>query len=825
MFRNYLAAAWRSARRDRFYALLNILGLGLGFAAAILIGLFVRDELSYDRFLPGYQDVYRAQLTNTEAGRRPQTMATTPERLAAEMKLDFPEIATSTRIKLQTVGLRHGEVEATEEIDAVDPDFLAVLGYPLLSGDPATALAEPDSIVLTRRLAEKYFGTIDCLGQTLDLNRIHPVRVTGVAEDPPSNTVNRFTALLSGKSPYSALAKEEAQPREPKGELRNSVVTYLRLKPGATPAEMAARLPGFVLANYPKLEKPAPIFTLFLKPLADVHLHPNDPDTNETDDEADTLYAVGVTGLLILLLAGINFVNLVTARATRRALEVGVRKALGGMRRQLLAQFMGESVAYALAGMVLGMALAELVVPTLNAFLDRQIAFDYWRHPLLAALPFIMAILLGLVAGIYPAMVLSSFPPAVVLKARSGGSIGGGRLRLALVVFQFTVTIALLIATTIIYRQNDFATSQALRFDKDLVLTVDLAGMPWHPTADGIGQREAGPVEALHTQLAAVPGVQAVAASFTAPDTLDNISMDFGRPGQTDRPEVSISQSSVDFGYFDLYGLHLIAGRDFSRDHSEDKAALEDKSRLTSAIINESAVQTLGFADANSAIGQEVQSQDPGFTELHYRIIGVAPDFPINSIRKPVPPTLFSVEPDLFKVFSLKLSGANLPATLSGIDAAWRDFVPERPIDRSFVDARVARLYLEMTREGRLFAGFAGFAAAIGCLGLVGLSAYTAERRTKEIGIRKALGASTLDVTGLLIWQFVKPVLLANVIAWPIAWWFMRRWLDGFAYRIDLDPTPFLAAGLAALAIAIATTAFHAFQVARSRPVLALRYE
>jgi putative ABC transport system permease protein len=825
MFRNYLAAAWRSARRDRFYALLNILGLGLGFAAAILIGLFARDELSYDRFLPGYQDVYRAQLTNTEPGQRPMTMATTPERLAAEMKLDFPEIATTVRVMGQTVGLRHGDVEATEEIESADPEFFAVLGFPLLSGDPATALAEPDSIVLTRRLAEKYCGTVDCLGQTLDINQVHPVRVTGVAEDPPSNTTNGFAALLSAKSAYSSLARMDAEAPEPKGELRNSVTTLIRLKPGVAPESLAPRFPGFALARYPRVDGLHPIFVLFLKPLADIHLYPNDPDTSESDDQAQALYAVVATGLLILLLAGINFVNLVTARATRRALEVGVRKALGGMRRQLLAQFMGESIAYALAGMVLGTALAELCVSPLNAFLDRQIAFDYWRHPMLAILPIVTAILLGFVAGIYPAMVLSSFPPAAVLKARSGGSIGGGRLRLALVVFQFTVTIALLIATTVIYRQNDFATSQALHFDKDLILTVDLAALPWHPTPDGIGQREAGPVEALHTQLAAVPGVKSLAASFSVPQSTDNIAMDFALPGQGSGQEVSITQMSVDFGFFDVYGLHLVAGRDFSRDRSEDKVSIEDKSRLASAIVNEAAVRSFGFADPAAAIGQEVQSQEPGFQGLHYRIIGVVPDFPMGSIRKPVPPTLFSVDPDLFKVFSLKLSGANLPDTLRGIDATWRAFVPERPIDQSFVDARIARLYLEITREGRLFAGFACFAAAIGCLGLIGLSAYTAERRTKEIGIRKALGASTLDVTGLLIWQFVKPVLLANALAWPIAWWFMHRWLDGFAYRITLDPTPFLAAGVAALVIAVATTAFHAFQVARSRPVLALRYE
>ena len=728
MLRSYLLAAWRSARRDSFYALLNVLGLGLGFAAAILIGLFVRDELSYDRFLPGYQDVYRAQLTYTEAGGRAQTMAVMPERLAGELKLDFPEVAATTRMVAQSAALRHGDVEAIEDIQSADANFFAVLGFPLLSGDPATALAEPDSIVLTRRLAEKYFGTIDCVGETLDFNRTHPVRVTAVAEDPPSDTTAPFAALLSGKSDYSEIHWLDLQAREPKGELRNSSATFVRLKPGTAPSALAGRFPAFVFGHYPNMTGERPIFALFLKPIADLHLYPANPDTRESNDTADTLFAVAATGLLILMLAGVNFVNLVTARATRRALEVGVRKAMGGMRRQLMLQFMGESVAYALAGLLLGMALAELCVPTLNAFLDRSIAFDYWRHPLLALAPIVTAVLLGLVAGLYPAAVLSSFPPAMVLKARSGGSVGGGRLRLALVVFQFTVTIGLVIATTVIYRQNLFATSQALRFDKNLVLTVDITALPQHDTPDGLGEREAGPVEALHNQLAVIPGVEAVAASSLVPQSGGNLSADFNRPGQGGRPPVELHQIAVDFGFFDVYRLRVVAGRD-------------------------------------------------------------------------------------------------LPETLQKIDATWRDFVADRPISRSFVDERIDLLYRDITRSGRLFASFAGFAAAIGCLGLIGLSAYTAERRTKEIGIRKALGASTLEVTRLLIWQFVKPVLLANAIAWPVAWWFMRRWLDGFAYRIELEPTPFLIAGLGALAVAIATTAFHAVQVARSRPVLALRYE
>ena len=824
MFRNYLATAWRSARHDRFYALLNVTGLALGFAVVILIWLFVRDELSYNSFLPGYQDVYWIKLTIAEAGQRPVTLRGTPAGMAAELKLDFPEIVATTRTRTQYVGLGHGNVEAVENILWVDADYFAVLGYRLLRGDPATALAQPDSIVLTRTLAKKYFGTIDCLGQILEVDHLHPMRVTGIAEDPPSNSTETFVALLSGKTAWSKLAIADATPPS-SGELRLVGATFARLSPGVNPEKLTARFPAFALAHYPDPDGPKPLFaSMFMHSLADVHLHPYNPDTSEPDDQEQTLYAVAATGLFILLLAGINFVNLVTARATHRAVEVGVRKGLGALRSQLMVQFMGESVGYSLAGLLLGVGLTELLLPSLNAFLDRQIAFDFLRHPLLAVVPVATALLLGIAAGVYPAVILSRFQPAQVLKVRAGVSIGGARMRLGLVVFQFAVTVTLLIATIVVHRQLSFATSQALRFDKDLMLTIDLTGMPEQATPDGLGRREAAPLEALRARLALVPGVQAVAATFTLPLWSNFLRTDYVRSGQSDGQAVNFTIQPVDFGYFGVYRVPLLAGRDFSRDFVEDKVAGDKNSQISSAIINETASRAMGFTDVSAAIGQEVQSIDPG-SPRRLRIIGVAPDFPLGSIRDPVPPSIFIVNPDLFEILSLKLSGSNLPETLRGIDAVWHEFVPERPINRVFLDDRIAGLYRDVAHEGRVFTAFAGFAVVIGCLGLIGLSAYTAERRIKEIGIRKALGASTFDVCWLLIWQFAKPVLLANMLAWPVAWWFMRRWLDGFAYRIDLGPAPFLAAGLGAIAIAIATTAFHAVQAARSRPVAALRYE
>ena len=822
MLSNITAAAWRSACRDRVFAILNISGLALGFAAFFLIWLFVRDELSYNNFLPNMHDVYRVQLTIAETGQSPVTFTGTPAPMAAELQLDFPEVIATARTRKVIAGLRHGGIEGVEEVQWADADFFKVLGYPLLRGDAATALSLPDSIVLTRAIALKYFGTIDCLGQMLDIDHRHLVRVTAIAEDVPSNATKSFTVLASGNTAWGMLAAEDAQKPAP-GVLSLGGDLYVRLKAGTHPEHLAARFRSFAHIHYPDPDSPEPLFAaMHLHSLADLHLHPYNSDTGEPDNFVQTLTIVAATGLVILLLAACNFVNMSTARATRRAVEVGVRKSLGAQRSQLIAQFMGESVATSLVGLVFGVGIAELCLPTMNAFLDRQIGLDLWHHPALAAMPVATAFLLGLAGGVYPALVLSAFPPAYVLKGQAATATGGSRLRLGLVAFQFTATITLLIATAVIHAQFSFATTRALGFDKNQIVTVDLTGMPETPTADGLGHREAAPLEALRTRLATIPGVRSMAATFTLPLWSNFLRTDFVRPGQSAGQAVNFTMQPVDFGYFSTFGIHLTAGRDFSRDRAEDTAPPAGSSASSAAIINETAMHALGFSNPAAAIGQEISSTDT--PPAHHRIIGVVPDFPLDSIRSAVPPSLFVVDPGLFKVLSIKLFGADLPATLHGIDSVWHEFVPGQPVHRMFLDQRIAGLYLDVTRQARLFATFAGFAVVIGCLGLVGLSAYTAERRTREIGIRKALGASAFDICSLLIRQMIAPVLLANVIAWPIAWWFMSQWLNGFAYRIDLTPMPFVVAALFAVLIAVTVTFYHAVKVAMARPIEALRY-
>ncbi len=807
MFRHYLIAAWRNASRDRLHSVINVTGLAIGLAASILIALFIRHELSYEAFLQGEDRVYRIS-TNFMAPNRPAVWSPdAPDHVREAMAIDFPEMAALARLSGETMVLRRGTVEASERIFWADPGFLGVLGLSTIAGDAATALDAPDSVVLTRGMARKYFGTDKPLGSTLLFRGKAPMRVTAVIEDLPSNTHLLATIIASARTADSPLAQIDAQQAKP-GSTGFSGFLYVRLKPGVSAEALAPRLASFMDRHFPPIGPPdGSGFTLQLDPIGRIHLMPSPYDMTEAGS-IPTLVASGIVGLLIIVVASINFINLMTARAARRALEVGLRKALGATRRQLIYQFMGESFGFAAVAALVALALVELALPSFNALLDRHIGFAYWQDPALVLGVAALVLLVGAGAGFYPALVLSSFGPASVLKSARALASGGGRLRQALVIIQFAVSIGLAVATFVIVQQTAFATGQSLRLDKDLV--VLLRGK--EACADN-----------LRDPIAGLPGVRGVVCSRAAP--LDFSTSD-GSTSLADGRTLDVDRVAIDFGFFEFYGLQPLAGRFFDRGHGEDIVTPDpDGTMNASLVINEAAVKAYGFASPQAALGQEITVPSLRANAAPSHVIGVVPDFPIGSIRNAVAPGIFFVDPASWGLLAIRLDGRQMPASLAAIDRLWTQTVADVPLRRLFLDSEIERRYRDIERQGRIFAGFSAVAILIGCLGLFGLSAFAAERRTKEIGIRKVLGASTLDVTRLLIWQFVKPVLVANAIAWPVVWWLMRRWLDGFAYRIELDPTPFLIAGSGALAIAIATTAFHAVQVARSRPVLALRYE
>ena len=804
MFRNYLMAALRNLARNRLYAGINIGGLAVGFAAAILIGLFVRDEFSYDSFIPGYRHVYRVSTIRIVPGRSPMFVPVTPPDVAPWIKLDFPEVQSAARLASEQAGLRHGDFEASEDIAWVDPNIFDVLPLQVFAGNLQTALRQPDSIVLTRQMARKYFGRDDPIGETLEINRQHSMQVTAVLMDLPSNTHLDARIFASGRAAYSRLSVLDAMPRVAV-EKPWDTLTYIRLSPGASIDKLAAGLPDFVDRHMqlPAVPKMSAVVQLTPIPISALHLY--GPGSATAD------YALAAIGALTVLLASLNFVNLTTARATRRAVEVGIRKASGASRTDLVIQFIGESMIYVALSMVLALALVEVLMPRFNGFLGRTIVFDYWCNPGLAACVAGAVLLVGTLAGAYPAFVLSAFPPAWVLRSRSGGPGGSHWLREALVILQLAILIGLTVSTGILYQQTNFATRDSLRLDKDQVLLI----------------RE-GCAKAFKDEIRALSGVQAASCSFVAPLQNPVVIPTQLRNGQ----RLSIHESAIDIGFLELYGFKPLAGRFFSTAHEGDAPPedLKEPLRLR-VVINETAQHQLGYLTPDSAIGQSVplvllRSLDDYTTNLvPAEIIGVVTDFPMGSIRDPIGPTVFYVEPHLFQLLSVKLNGRQIPETLGSVDRLWKRLGSPRPITRFFFDQQVENAYQDMIRQERLMTGLETVALLIACLGLFGTAAFSSERRTKEIGIRKVMGAETRDIMRMLLWQFSKPVLYASLIAWPVAAYIMNRWLQGFAYHVPLGPWLFIATTALTLVIALLTVSAHCWPVARAKPVAALRYE
>jgi putative ABC transport system permease protein len=804
MFRNYLMAALRNLARNRLYAGINIGGLAVGFAAAILIGLFVRDEFSYESFIPGYRHVYRVSTFRIVPGRSPMFVEVVAPDVAAWLKLDFPEVQSAARLLSEQAGLRHGDFEASEDIAWVDPNIFEVLPLEVFAGNLRMALQQPDSIVLTRQMARKYFGRDNPIGETIEINRQHSLRVTAVLKDLPSNTHLDARIFASGRAAYSRLAVLDAMPGAAVMKPWNTL-TYIRLSPAASIDKLAAALPDFVDRHMqlPAVAKISAALQLTLIPIAAIHLY--GPGSATAD------YALAAIGALTVLLASLNFVNLTTARATRRAVEVGIRKASGASRTDLIVQFIGESMIYVALSMVLALALVEVLMPRFNAFLGRTILFDYWRSPDLAAGIAGAVLLVGTLAGTYPALVLSAFPPAWVLRSRSGGPSGSQWLREGLVILQFAILIGLTVSTGILYRQTNFATRDSLRLDKDQVLLIRGAC-----------------AKAFKDEVRALSGVRAASCSFLAP-TLNPVVI----PAQLHNgQQLSIHESSIDIGFLELYGFKPLAGRFFSAAHEEDVLPEDTKAPLRRVVINETARRLLGYTTPDGAIGQTVplvllRSLDDNHVDASYpaEIIGVVTDFPMGSIRDPIGPTVFYVEPKLYLLLSVKLSGREIPETLASIDRLWKRLGSPRPITRFFFDQQVENTYQDMIRQQRLMTGLETVALLIACLGLFGIAAFSSERRTKEIGIRKVMGAETRDILRMLLWQFSKPVLYGSLIAWPVAAYIMNRWLQGFAYHVQLGPWLFIATTALTLIVALVIVSAHCWPVARAKPAAALRYE
>ena len=831
MFENYLAAAARNLLRNRIHAAINLLGLTVGFAAALLIGLFVRDEYSYDRFLPGYRDVYLLTESKDLLDRRLRTERwdfSSPD-LAAKLSAQFREITTVARIMPadSPPHIRRGQVEADETgFLWVDPSFFRVMPLQSLAGDPQTALATPDSVVLTRSASRKYFGQDRPLGELLEVNPAmgsdatkvstafstpHLMRVTAVIEDPPANSYVKGEVFGSSLAAYSQFALYDLTSDQ--GPFRANAYTFIRLRPGAPVQQMQQELSAFAARNAP-VYPPGFTVGLHLTPIGALHLSPPGELPMSPRGDKTLLAALIAIAVLVIASASFNFVALMTARAAQRAVETGVRKAVGALRSQLIIQFLGEAVIYVTLAMVLAVALAKSSLPYVNSALKQKIAFSFLGDPVLLGALLIITVALGFMAGAYPAFVLSAFRPAAVLKGTLVQGPTAGSVRRALVALQFAFMIGLGITAVTIWRQTLFSLNNQLRVDGSGILLIDDACAP--------------SARAFRDRLATVPGVASVACANEAALFNGGMIVSAQVQGGAETPMVS---GAVDYGALEFYGLRPLAGRFFDRNHGADGTLVEgEPAGNPSIVVNETAMRKLGFSSPSQAIGKTVTwnrrrwsaNPTPG-TIGASEIIGVAPDLALDT-RRPAWPQVLYVDPISFSVLSVRLIGPQIPEALAAINAAWSATM-QTSIHRRFLSQRLQDIYADVILQGTAISLGAGLAGVIAALGLFGLSARSAEERTKEIGIRKALGGSRIDILRMLLWQFARPILWANVVAWPVAYFFVQRWLEGFAYHVDMNPLVFLATSVFALVVALATVSGHALLVARAKPIDALRYE
>jgi putative ABC transport system permease protein len=836
MWRNYLTVGFRALLKNKTYAFINIFGLALGLAACLLILVYVRYETSFDAWIPNAEHTYQLQQSSvdTESGNvfRFQGSSYVAGRM---LQKDFPQVEKLAYLMpTSPIILQDGRSSAAENFAFTDSNFLEVVELPLLDGDAGTALGKPGSLVMTQEEAVKRFGTEKALGRTLTLSRngvTTDYRVTGILVDLPRNS-HLDLAMIARFDPKSYWG-EDAQAFETGwGFISGSV--YLRLKPGADPSAIGSQMAVWEKRNIATQEGSDPSTNIgntddwHLVNIRDVHLGEAQEGGMTPGNDRTTITTFTIVAVLILALACINFVNLATARASQRAREIALRKVLGATRRQLITQFLGESLVVTALAMILAVAIAELVLPALAGFLESDLRLDYLgEHGMLSSM-LLLLVFVAAAGGIYPAFYLSRFQPASVLKANKSASDtrGSGRVRTSLVVAQFAISIGLIVCTAVIYSQTLYAQTVDPGYRRDGLLQLQ-----------GFGRSEVdAQAERIAREIEKVKGVTAVGRSTVGVDEGGGSDFFVSRPGS--QTPYRLFTHRVDTKFFPTMGIDILAGRNFDEAQSRDlgsigsEASPEDRRKFAergiNIVVNASGAKRLGYADPRSAIGQQVMMPalaGAEFGRIPATIIGVANDARFRSVRDPLEPSVFRYSRSDLPLMEVRYDDADPSQLRERVEAIWKRHVPDVPFSGEFTDEIVAELYQAETARGQIFAGFALLAVIIGCLGLFGLAAYTAERRTKEIGIRKVLGARIRDIVRLLVWQFSKPVMLANLIAWPVAWWVMRDWLNTFDLRIDLGPTPFLAAALIALAIAVATVAGHAIKVARLNPVHALRYE
>jgi putative ABC transport system permease protein len=806
MLRNYLQVALRNLKRHVGYTLLNVLGLATGLACVLLIGLWMQDELSYDAFHKDADRTYRV-VREWNLPQLQSTLNATPSALAPTLARNQPQVDAAVRTIAQNGVMQHEmHTHVQRDVLFADDGFFDLFSFSVVRG--AAVLNRPGTVVLTPETTQRYFGTSDPVGQTLRFEGTE-FTVTGVVESPPSNSSIAYSAVASMAT------------REPEENwFQNNYSTYVKLRAGVSPDAFEANaltplikehlFPFYRERFYDGGDVPTDAAQLHMQPLTGIHLGQGAPADLSSEGSMTYVWLFGALAAFVLLLACINFTNLSTVRSLRRANEVGIRKAMGAGRRQLAGQFLGESVVMVALATLLAVGAAAAVLPAFNTLAGKSITVvSVVRLGNGLALLGLVGVV-GLLAGGYPALVLSRFTPTQTLRGRTASGQGSPLLRKALVVLQFAVSVALLAGTVVVHNQVSYMQSKGLGFTAENVVVLDrlrTLQTPLRTRADVRALQDR--IATLKQEMSGVPGVESVASGYSLPGTFFVNSMWTVDDPQAD--EHNMDYTFVGNDYVETLDLPLVAGRDFSPAHPADTAAV---------VLNETAVREFGFASPRDALGHNVMRGDQPIT-----IIGVVEDFHYASLHKEIGPVLLFHEAlRLPQYLAVRTAPGNTASVLENVRRTWQS-VADLPLSYSFLADDLDAQYRAEVRVERLFSTFSGLALLIACLGLLGLAAYAAQQRTKEIGIRKAMGASVAGIIGLLSKDFLKLVGIAALVAAPVAYYGMSQWLQRFAYRIDPGPWVFVMASSAALLIAALTVSYQAWRAAQTDPARALRSE
>lgn len=819
---HYILASWRHILKNKLFSAINILGLAVGLAAVILISLFVRDELSYDKFWSNADNIYRTETTLKSTGRDDMNFVVTPGPILHVLQKDFPQIEHAARVKKQEPTLIQDGDIYVQEIAIVDPDIIDIFDFTVVKGDLRSALDTNTGLALNETLTKKYFADRDPIGEILTLDFDNYKRdyvVKAVFEDLPENSQLELSSM--------ALIVEEDWVDSDwifHQWFSLGAQLYYTVPPGTDIAEIQDQMPDFIDRNVPNQSndpnrKISDFYLLKSINVKDLHLKAFGMGEYRVRGSMNTVITFSAIAVLILVIAIINFINLSTAKASRRAREVSLRKVVGASRKNLINQFLGESIVLSIIAFLISLIIVELSLPIYNDILGKELSITYQASDVILFSLFVLTV--GIISAFYPAMVLSNYRPAEILKAnQSSESSASTKLRAALVIIQFSVSISLFVSTAVVYGQMQYAKNIDLGYNEENLLVVRGIGR------DSILMKK----ELLASEFKRMPGVSSVTWSNFIPGHMNENNTNLRADGMTREESFSVGNRRVGYDYFKTYDIELLAGREYDISRNDEQVDFDEikagNGHRASVIINQTALRRLGLGTPEQAIGKSAFIAAGEDIDAEYEVIGVIPDLHLESLRKATRAEIYQLTTRYVSAISIRYSGDPLEL-VENIRSLWQREADGIPFEYEHLTDAVSGQYQSEQGQATMLAAFAGLAILIACLGLYGLASFTAESRTKEIGIRKVMGASAGSIVKLMLWQFSIPVIIANLIAWPLSFYFMSSWLEGFAYRIESTTIIgfCLISGIAALLIAWITVANNSLRIASTNPIKALRYE